>query len=485
MAIRPEDKLREARSAYVSGDEAAAARNLLSILRAGPLAFDLARAAAILARSIDRNDIAIRILRQSECSDRTTMMILQLRQELGEAVADATGAIAGQTGTLGDLAQHVGGLHAEMRSAEAIALLRERLRVNPEWLAGHSMLAQLCWQSGNGEAATESYREALRSARNIEGLWSAYLSFLINADLRAELNDAIDEALSILPDSQIVQMVAADGMSSLGEAGRTDALLKNLATVSSPEFDATRLRHMIRNGRIDAAIEAGVQAVKAHGHGECWAWLGTAWRLADDPRSDWFHRGDSLVYYSSLNGSALALPDLAKLLRKLHSNKAHPLGQSPRGGTQTQGPLLKRKDSEIRHLRFMLRNAIRDYISRLPAPVEGHPLLSRARRAFRFEGSWSVRLLDEGFHLPHIHSHGWISAAFYVVLPAQDESGDKQAGWLQIGRAPLPEPFPGAAIKDIKPLTGHLALFPSTFWHSTVPFPKGERLTVAFDVVSV
>ncbi len=35
-----------------------------------------------------------------------------------------------------------------------------------------------------------------------------------------------------------------------------------------------------------------------------------------------------------------------------------------------------------------------------------------------------------------------------------------------------------------QPVVGHLALFPSYFWHGTVPFQSADdRLTIAFDVV--
>ncbi|WP_373475225.1 putative 2OG-Fe(II) oxygenase [Sphingorhabdus sp.] len=31
-------------------------------------------------------------------------------------------------------------------------------------------------------------------------------------------------------------------------------------------------------------------------------------------------------------------------------------------------------------------------------------------------------------------------------------------------------------------LPGRLVLFPSTMWHSTIPFAAGERLTIAFEI---
>jgi hypothetical protein len=32
-------------------------------------------------------------------------------------------------------------------------------------------------------------------------------------------------------------------------------------------------------------------------------------------------------------------------------------------------------------------------------------------------------------------------------------------------------------------VVGQIVMFPSTLWHGTWPFPAGERLNLAFDVV--
>jgi predicted 2-oxoglutarate/Fe(II)-dependent dioxygenase YbiX len=35
----------------------------------------------------------------------------------------------------------------------------------------------------------------------------------------------------------------------------------------------------------------------------------------------------------------------------------------------------------------------------------------------------------------------------------------------------------------VEPKVGRLVLFPSFLWHGTRPFPRGERMTIAFDTV--
>ena len=115
--------------------------------------------------------------------------------------------------------------------------------------------------------------------------------------------------------------------------------------------------------------------------------------------------------------------------------------------------------------------------------MPGHPLLGPRRdRPIRFAGSWSVRLRDAGFHISHVHPQGWISSALYIALPEAIDGGDPHAGWLSLGDPPstLAPTVPGA--RHVEPKPGRLVLFPSWMWHGTVPFERGERLTVAFDV---
>jgi hypothetical protein len=60
-----------------------------------------------------------------------------------------------------------------------------------------------------------------------------------------------------------------------------------------------------------------------------------------------------------------------------------------------------------------------------------------------------------------------------------------QAGWFELGR--LPERFrvPVAPeIRAVRPEAGMMILFPSYFYHRTVPFETGEtRISIAFDVM--
>jgi tetratricopeptide (TPR) repeat protein len=470
-------------AALARDDEAGAVAVLKRVGACGPLTMSESRKLAILARSIDRNDLAVVAAAAAPDSLENRLVTMQLRTEAGETVADELAALLGPEPPAGPpLLQLVGALDVEGRMGEAIRLLEQALPVQPDWVAGHQTLAQLRWQAGEGDPA-QSFGEALARLPHHEMLWAAWLGTIKMMTDWSRFEQIAAEALNRLPNSELTKMIAADGLSEMGREEDADTRFAQLAIISDPALDATRMRHAMRYSRFDQAIAIGEPAVAAHGAGECWAWLGAAWRLSGDPRSDWFHRGTELISPFDLDYAPAELDALAGVLRQLHRASGPPLGQSPRGGTQTPGPLLKRREPEIQKLRRQLRRAVRRYIDRLPSPDPGHPFLGRPRQAFRFEGAWSIRLRPGGRHVSHIHSRGWISSAFYVDLPAGMGEAEDRQGWLQFGVPQLPDEPSIEPINMIAPRRARLALFPSIFWHGTRPFDQGERLTVAFDVV--
>nr|WP_283937741.1 putative 2OG-Fe(II) oxygenase [Sphingomonas hankyongi] len=214
--------------------------------------------------------------------------------------------------------------------------------------------------------------------------------------------------------------------------------------------------------------------------GDIWPYAATAWRLADDPRSNWLERDGELVRTFDLADALPPLGELADVLRALHVAKGEYLDQSVLGGTQTDGPLLSRIDPTIQALRKVIVGAVEEYVAQLPPIEASHPLLGHRRdRRVRFAGSWSVRLREGGRHANHTHPQGWISSALYISVPPE---GTGDAGWLTVGE---PDDRLGSSLppwKKIEPKPGKLVLFPSWMWHGTVPFQAGERLSVAFDV---
>jgi hypothetical protein len=155
------------------------------------------------------------------------------------------------------------------------------------------------------------------------------------------------------------------------------------------------------------------------------------------------------------------------------------LNQSVRGGTQTDGPLFSRIEPEIRALRAIIVRAVERHVARFGSSPDSHPQKMAGARRIRFSGSWSVRLVDGGFHSVHVHPRGCISSALYFSLP---EGLSEDEGSLTLGEPPPELGLDLDPTRLVPPKVGQLVLFPSWMWHGTRPFPKGERLTVAFDV---
>ena len=177
------------------------------------------------------------------------------------------------------------------------------------------------------------------------------------------------------------------------------------------------------------------------------------------------------------------LDALAAELRAAHSGMVEPMDQTLRGGTQTLGDLFSRSSPAIAALRHAIAEKIGDYVRSLPQAAS-LPVLARRSAKFRFAGSWSCLLKPSGFHTNHIHPTGWISSAFYADLPQAIANPEAREGWFKLGESNLSLGATDIPERFVKPERGLLVLFPSYFWHGTIPFSGSDtRLTVAFDVL--
>ena len=270
-------------------------------------------------------------------------------------------------------------------------------------------------------------------------------------------------------------------MAEQGETERADALFAALGPIEHVTMTARYLRHLLRSGRPEQASAFADQWQGRDPDNLLVPYQSAAWRLTGDARWQWLEGDPRFVGVYDLADRLPSLTVLAETLRRLHLSRHHPLEQSLRGGTQTDGALFSRIEPEIRALRQVIVEVVEAHVAQLPPARPGHPLLLSRRGPIAFAGSWSVRLTGAGFHVNHVHPAGWLSSAFYVALPDAAMGGPDQAGWLSIGEATeLGLDLP--PIRLVEPKPGRLVLFPSTIWHGTRPFSEGERLTVAFDV---
>lgn len=374
--------------------------------------------------------------------------------------------------------------HAAGNLAGAIVLLDALLAQHPGWLPGHHLAANLRWLSGDRDGFTVSLEQALTIAPREQALWHALILLLLQAQAHERVLDAVRRGRSALGPHLLFDANEAAAAAELGDAATADRLFAKIGEIDDIVFAVRHVRHLLRSGRIKQAAE---RAERWTGHPDAnliWPYLGLAWRMLGDPRWQWLEGDERLVGIVDIGGTLPSLAGLADCLRALHGDRQEQLDQSVRGGTQTRGVLFARAELDIRSLRAAIVEAVHAHIAQLPPPDPRHPLLGCPRpRAIRFSGSWSVRLGAQGHHANHIHPAGWLSSAFYAALPPEDARGPAPAGWLALG---APEAVLGLDLPPtrlIEPKPGRLVLFPSTMWHGTLPFDRGERLTVAFDVM--
>jgi tetratricopeptide (TPR) repeat protein len=372
-------------------------------------------------------------------------------------------------------------LQAEGRADEAIALMSDLIAVQPGWVPGHEALVRLRATLGMDDPA-QSYAQAVGIEPRNGALrigWYRALAQAGDWTAAREVLEATQRALGHAPELDAAFAVVAT------ETGGDDAaerLFEASATLNDPGVTLYRIRHCLRTGRIEEAAHRGEALLRTDQAAATWPYLSAAWRLLGDARAAWLDGDPPFIGVFDLPIAERDLNDLAAVLRRLHTARAPLPDQSVRGGTQTDKPLFSNIEPAIQAMRRHVLDAVRALVDGLPSRDANHPLLGPPRGRLLFEGSWSVRLTGQGFHVAHTHPAGWISSACYIALPPPESMGPTPAGWLSLGAPPADLRLTLPAYVQIEPKPGRLVLFPSTMWHATLPFDDGERLTIAFDV---
>lgn len=434
-------------------------------------------------RFIEAAEVFARALAAGAADPALREGLAQTHYELGRPAATLFAeARSYSPANLDLLRNHAMALAAEGQRGAAEAMLEQVLAANPSWLDGHRALSVMRWTGGDQARHAETYAKATsQEPRNAE-LWLAWFRALAQvrdwAGAREVLNWA-EQELGELPALAVSRLFVA---SEAGDHAETERLLGATAALQGETVNLIRVRHALRQSQPDAAEAVCLPQLLGPSAPLFWPYLSLAWRLKDDPRAYWIDRPDQFIQSCQVDLSAAELAELAELLRQLHVMEQPYVEQSVRGGTQTDRSVIQRDEPIMQLARARWLEAIRDYVDRLPPCEQGHPLLGLPRTSLLIEGSWSVRLLRQGYNVPHNHPVGWLSTAFYISLPSPGEMGSPPAGHIAFGTPPEELGLNLQPYGTIKPEEGVTAVFPSTMWHRTMPFDDGERLVLAMDI---
>lgn len=384
------------------------------------------------------------------------------------------------------------------RPLEAAAFALEGLTHFPSDIPLHQVATRLHVESGATGDPVAALVKAARAERTNAALWETAIGFLKFLDRKEDEKRLLTEALaSVSPKTPALLSLEAIAR---GDEGDTQAmmasyeeLLRRFPQDVGLKFDfgiqllkasePQRANHLF-----DAVLRENPFDQMALG------FKSTALRLMGDDRLSDLVDHEAMVFQVDVpipdgySSRSEYFSEVAAVLETLHHTHAHPIDQSVRGGTQTNGFLFRIAHPVIKQLEQQIRLAIVEALYRFPSG-SAHPFWRRHFAGTQaadvvFSGAWSVRLSGQGFHTNHMHPKGWISSALYIAVPDEVSGATDDAGYIQFG---APEEKLGLnlpPIRTIKPEVGSLVLFPSYMWHGTIPFSSEQpRITVAFDIV--
>ncbi len=374
---------------------------------------------------------------------------------------------------------------------EALAAYRRTLEQEPVHALALYDLARLRWRQGDPDFDSELLQATVLQPGAAEpaGIRG---QLLWRAERFAAAASAFRDALHRAPAHAGFTDGLARCLVRLGQFDEGLAMHRNAVRLSPGAADL-RCHHaasLLAARRPDqAANEAEVALQLAADDQYAIALLGLAWRLLGDAREAELNDYQRFVGVYDLQpppGHAdmgAFCQALAEQLQRLHRDRAAPIDQTLRRGTQTFGDIFEQPHTLVEALRRRISTAVQLHLDKQQIDPS-HPLLRRAEGPWRFAASWSSRLSSGGFHMNHVHPKGWISSAFYVSLPPVISDREGRQGWLQFGVPDIDVGLPEPVRLAVQPRVGRLVLFPSYFWHGTTPFDdRQERLTIAFDVV--
>ncbi len=380
-------------------------------------------------------------------------------------------------------------------SERTISLLKAVAAVQPNNAEAHTSLGDVLRWMQRSEEAVAAYRRALEIA---PGLAEAHYSLGLAEERLGRFDEAgaaYRRALEIRPDhaqahNNYGAILQADGKPDQAAAayrraiGIDPGLVKahyNLAHVLIEQGD-----HRAALDACEACLEVdpgntNALAIKAAALDEMGDRDGARF-LIDLDRFIRPRQFDAPAGFDDLAGFNEALA------RHIFE---HPLQVPDSAGSVTRlgaipgghlGGLLSEPKGPMAAFEEMVEDAVREYRHAQPADA-AHPFLANPPRRWSLQ-IWGNVYNRTGVQQPHIHP-GWLSGVYYVRVPAETHDPDRhQAGWIGFGR--LPSNFRCAVepeTRAFRPEEGLMFLFPSYFYHHTMPSESADtRISIAFDV---
>ncbi len=158
-----------------------------------------------------------------------------------------------------------------------------------------------------------------------------------------------------------------------------------------------------------------------------------------------------------------------------------PSARVTRGGFQTIDNLFEKNIKEIKILKKFINEEIKKFKFENSAKTD--LIITKWPKKYNIR-AWFVKLLKQGYQKSHIHPTAWLSGVFYLNVP---KNLINNQGAIKLALQGYDYPKYKKMQKIIfNPRNYDLVIFPSSLFHSTIPFiSNNKRCVIPFDIVPV
>ncbi len=152
-----------------------------------------------------------------------------------------------------------------------------------------------------------------------------------------------------------------------------------------------------------------------------------------------------------------------------------------KNGEQTSGNLFNLDYDSVREIKKIVENKIEIYRMHFSKKEDG--FIKNWPNKYNIY-AWLIFMNKSGNLSSHIHKEGWLSSSIYLKMP-NELKGNEGAIQFSLDGANYPNNENITFSKETCLLKkGDMVMFPSSLFHSTVPFSSEEqRITLAFDII--
>jgi len=436
------------------------------VLKAHPDNEDALHLLGVVARQTGRHDMAVDLIQQAIARNGRNPSFhanlgtaLEASGKREEAMAAYRRAIAIKP----DYPEPYFKLGLALKSSDkpndAVQAFRRAIQIKPDFAEAYNELGSLLRAGRKGDLAVEAFRRALRIKPDFA---DAHYNLGVTLQAAGRLDDAIQalqRAVELKPEVDSAMFNLSVALLDRGDPAK-------MVEVCDACLKADPGNRRMLSSKIVALNEAGDRD--------------GARFLLDFDR---FIRPARIEVPAGFDG----LADFNKALAQQVC--AHPTLEFERSGHATRSgghtdDLIPDAQGPVAALKRLMEGAVEDYFRAMPED-KSHPFLASRPDRWKLT-AWAVVMDTGGHQAGHIHSAAWVSGVYYVQLPNIGNLPEQgQAGWIEFGR-----PQPGfrckvePEVKSFQPEEGLMFIFPSYFYHGTMPIEtKEQRISIAFDVI--